>query len=73
VKYTPLLIALLAGCSVGEEQTTNAPNGWKKFIAPGGYTTYVFPTVLEDGTRCAVAIGNSSGRAISCDWKEPAK
>ena len=73
MKHALLVVVQLAGCTVGEEKTEETPRGWKRFVAPGNYVTYVFPTVLEDGTRCAVAIGNSHGRAISCDWKEAAK
>jgi hypothetical protein len=51
------------------EMKGEVPPGWKQFVTPGAYITYVIPVEI-DGTRCVVVSGNSSGRGITCDWRK---
>ena len=49
------------------EMIEEAPPGWKQFVTPGNYITYVIPVEI-DGVKCVVVTSNNSGRGISCDW-----
>ena len=71
MKYMITALFVLAGCTpIGPTtQDLGEPKDWKVFTTPSANYHYVFPVVMDDGTRCVAMVGNSSGgRAISCDW-----
>lgn len=61
---------MLAGCQSKESTTERAiPSGWKSYTTLFGYTAYLIPTKIEDGTRCVLVMQESGNSvAISCDW-----
>ena len=68
-----VLACLLTACTgAGQAPAdTRAPKDWRVFTTPGANYHYVFPVVMEDGTRCVAMAGNSSGgRSIACDWRK---
>lgn len=73
MKYMITALFVLAGCTPAGPTTKDldAPKDWKVFTTPGANYHYVFPVVMDDGTRCVAMAGNSSGgRAITCDWRK---
>lgn len=72
MKYVIALVVVLAGCSqVGpEENTENLPKDWQTFITHGPNYHYVFPVVMDDGTRCVAMAGGKGGQSITCDWRK---
>jgi hypothetical protein len=52
----------LTGCGVGAPPPTEVGGGFMKGSADVSIIT------LQDGTRCAVLIGNRRG-ALDCNWK----
>lgn len=70
---TRFLIAALAlscaACSVEQKRDGDIPSDWRVYVAPGNHVTYVMPVTMNDGTRCVLVIGNSAGRAVSCEWE----
>ena len=41
---------------------------------PTSHDNQIFPVMLEDGTRCVVAVGaQRSGVSITCDWTPRSK
>jgi hypothetical protein len=68
-----LLACLLAACTPAEmsAEKYGAPKEWRVFTTPGGNYHYVFPVLMEDGTRCIAmaGTGGSGGRSISCNWE----
>jgi len=61
-------VLVCVGCSEGERMNAETPKGGRTFVAAGNHVTHVVPVTLEDGTRCVVTFGNSSGRGVSCEW-----
>jgi len=73
MKYMIAVAFVLAGCTPAGPSTKDrdAPKDWEVFTTPGANYHYVFPVVMDDGTRCVAMAGNSrGGRAITCDWRK---
>lgn len=58
MKYMIAVAFVLAGCTPAGPSTKDrdAPKDWKVFTTPGANYHYVFPVVMDDGTRCTGGI-----------------
>jgi hypothetical protein len=62
---TAVAVMLLSACNDDTKPPLKA--GWLRIEWPSLNATHVAPIVMDDGTKCVVAGGNT-GVAISCDW-----
>ena len=68
MKYLYAIIAAMSLTACNEPKPP-LKEGWIRIDWPSINATHIAPIVMDDGTNCVVAGGNT-GVAISCDWRK---